>query len=155
MNFFEVFLKLTFPHGVFDHLFHVEFIFFVVGETGEGLLFVVDFLLEFSFEPFVDLIAEETLLSAVVIDEVGLESPDKAYFSDLFLSLHALSNLVFFGEIGRYFGGFILIIFNQFDIFLLLDFHQGRRTGFEGHFVLFFVVLLFLQRDFLILHFFF
>jgi hypothetical protein len=64
-------------------------------------------------------------LGAVVIDQVGLKTADEAYFSDLFLSLHALSDFVLFGEVRGYFGGLILVVFVEPDIFLVLDFHKG------------------------------
>ncbi len=95
----EIFFKLVLSHGVSYNLLHVELVFFGIGQSSEGLLFVVDFLLELSFEPFVDFIAEESLLGTVVVNQIGLEAADKADFSDLFLSLHALSDFVLFGEV--------------------------------------------------------
>ena len=100
LDFFEVLFKLVLSHRVFDHLLHVELVLFGIRESSKGLLFIVDLFLELSLESFVDFVAEESLLSTVVIDKIGLETSDETDFSDLFLSLHALSDFVLFGEVG-------------------------------------------------------
>jgi hypothetical protein len=100
LHFFQVLVKLALSHGVAHHLFHVKFIFLAVGQSSKSVFFVTDFLLELALESFVDLITQESFLSAIIIDEIRLKTTNESNFSDLFLSFHALSEFIFFGEVG-------------------------------------------------------
>ncbi len=100
LHFFQVLIKLTLSHGVAHHLFHVKLIFLAVGQSSKSVFFVTDFLLELALESFVDFISQESFLGSIVIDEIGLKTTNEPDFSDFLLPFHALSEFVFFGEVG-------------------------------------------------------
>ncbi len=100
LHFFQVLIELILPHGVSHHLFHVKLVFLAVGQSSESVFFVTDFLLELALESFVEFITKESFLGAIVVNEVGLKTTDESDFSDFLLSFDALSELVFFGEVG-------------------------------------------------------
>jgi hypothetical protein len=106
--------------------------------------------LELALESFVDLIAQESFLSAIVIDKIGLKTTNESNFSDLFLSFHALSEFVFFGEVGWYFWGLILVVIEKPGIFFVLNFHKSGRPGLKGHFI--FLLFVFFQLNLIILY---
>jgi hypothetical protein len=149
LHFFQVLIELILPHRVSHHLFHVKLVFLAVGQSSESVFFVTDFLLELALESFVEFMAKESFLGAIVVNKIGRKTTDKSDFSDFLLSFDALSELVFFGEVGRYFGGLILFIVEELGVFFLLDLHEGRRPGLESHFV--FLLFVFLHIDLLIL----
>lgn len=154
MNFFQVFFKLILSCWVSHHLLHVELVFLGVRQSDECILLVTQLLLELSLELFVDLVSQKSFFSSIVLNEVRLKTTDQTNFLDLLLSLHTLFHFIFFWKVWRNLRSLILIILDEFDILLVFDFHQCRRTRFKSHFVLLLVLLISILLIFFLFFFF-